>query len=100
MIARFRKGADRQGRMMVMTEAAAHKAENETKCRAPELAGLAKAASEVRGKATLPGRPAAQEREFGLRIGRDGTWYYRGSAIQRKELVCLFSSVLKREPDG
>ncbi len=33
-------------------------------------------------------------------IRRDGTWLYRGSPIGRKELVCLFSSVLKRDPDG
>ena len=33
-------------------------------------------------------------------IKRDGTWLYRGSPIKRKELVCLFSSVLKREADG
>ena len=33
-------------------------------------------------------------------IKRCGTWLYRGSPIGRKELVCLFSSVLKREADG
>lgn len=33
-------------------------------------------------------------------IRRDGSWWYRGSAIGRKELVCLFSSVLKRDPRG
>ena len=33
-------------------------------------------------------------------IRRDGTWLYRGSPISRKELVCLFASVLKREADG
>lgn len=33
-------------------------------------------------------------------IKRDGTWLYRGSAIARKELVCLFASVLKRDADG
>lgn len=33
-------------------------------------------------------------------IKRDGTWLYRGSPIGRRELVCLFSSVLKREADG
>ncbi|MDQ2804060.1 MAG: DUF1285 domain-containing protein [Pseudomonadota bacterium] len=33
-------------------------------------------------------------------IKRDGTWLYRGSPIGRKELVCLFASILKREPDG
>ena len=37
---------------------------------------------------------------YDMRIGRDGTWYYRGSAIQRKPLVTLFSSVLKRDDDG
>jgi uncharacterized protein len=33
-------------------------------------------------------------------IKRDGTWLYRGTPILRKELVCLFASVLKREADG
>nr|WP_308219891.1 DUF1285 domain-containing protein [Roseomonas pecuniae] len=35
-----------------------------------------------------------------MRIARDGTWYYQGSPIGRKELVCLFATVLKREEDG
>lgn len=38
--------------------------------------------------------------DFSMRIARDGTWFYRGSPIGRKELVCLFASVLKREADG
>lgn len=33
-------------------------------------------------------------------IRRDGTWLYRGSPINRKELVCLFASVLRREEEG
>jgi uncharacterized protein len=33
-------------------------------------------------------------------IRRDGTWLYRGTPINRKELVCLFAGVLKREEDG
>ena len=33
-------------------------------------------------------------------IRRCGTWMYRGSPIGRKELVCLFASVLKRDADG
>jgi hypothetical protein len=33
-------------------------------------------------------------------IRRDGTWLYRGSPIGRKELVCLFASVLARAEDG
>lgn len=35
-----------------------------------------------------------------MRIARDGTWFYQGGPIGRKELVCLFSSVLRRESDG
>lgn len=35
-----------------------------------------------------------------IRIDRSGVWYYRGSPIRRKELVCLFSSVLHRDEDG
>ncbi len=33
-------------------------------------------------------------------IKRDGTWLFRGTPILRKELVCLFASVLRREEDG
>lgn len=33
-------------------------------------------------------------------IRRDGTWLYRGSPIARKELVCLFGSVLLRDECG
>jgi hypothetical protein len=33
-------------------------------------------------------------------IKRDGTWLYRGTPIGRKELVCLFASVLKRDAEG
>jgi len=33
-------------------------------------------------------------------IKRDGTWLYRGTPINRKPMVCLFATVLKREADG
>ena len=48
-------------------------------------------------------RTARAPRECGplpFLIKRDGSWLYRGSPIGRKELVCLFSSVLKRQADG
>ena len=35
-----------------------------------------------------------------MRISRDGTWYHQGSAIRRPAMVRLFSTVLRREPDG
>jgi len=38
--------------------------------------------------------------DLDMRIARDGTWYYRGSSIERLPLVRLFASVLRRETDG
>lgn len=35
-----------------------------------------------------------------MRIARDGTWYHQGTAISRPAMVRLFSTVLRREPDG
>ncbi len=50
--------------------------------------------------ACKPARPRPQPQNFQMRIDRNGTWYYQGSPINRKELVCLFASVLRREADG
>ena len=36
----------------------------------------------------------------GIRIASDGTWYHDGAPIRRPEMVRLFSTVLRREPDG
>jgi hypothetical protein len=36
----------------------------------------------------------------GMRIARDGTWYHDGAPIGRAAMVRLFSTVLRREPDG
>ena len=46
-----------------------------------------------------PRRPA-ELGDLDMRIARDGTWYYGGSAINRIPLVKLFASVLRREHDG
>jgi len=35
-----------------------------------------------------------------MRIARDGTWYHAGSPIGRPAMVRLFSTILRREPDG
>tara|TARA_B100000686_G_C16644649_1_gene892094 strand:+ start:268 stop:774 length:507 start_codon:yes stop_codon:yes gene_type:complete len=37
---------------------------------------------------------------LGIRISRDGTWFYHGSPITRQKIVILFSKVLKKEKDG
>ena len=36
----------------------------------------------------------------GMRIARDGTWFHEGRPITRPAMVRLFSTVLRREPDG
>src|SRR3982750_2903138 len=38
--------------------------------------------------------------QSGMRIARDGTWYHDGTPIRRPAMVRLFSTVLRREPDG
>ncbi|MCY7280596.1 MAG: DUF1285 domain-containing protein [Sphingomonas bacterium] len=35
-----------------------------------------------------------------MRIAADGTWYHLGTPITRPAMVRLFSTVLRREPDG
>lgn len=35
-----------------------------------------------------------------MRIARDGTWFHQGSPIGRESMVRLFSTILRREPDG
>src|SRR5215210_5167776 len=38
--------------------------------------------------------------DSGMRIARDGTWYHQGTPIARPAMVRLFSTILRREPDG
>ncbi|MFB0492462.1 hypothetical protein ABIE45_005048 [Methylobacterium sp. OAE515] len=35
-----------------------------------------------------------------IRIAADGTWHHNGSPIRRDKMVKLFSTILRREPDG
>jgi hypothetical protein len=35
-----------------------------------------------------------------MRIARDGIWFHEGSPIGRQAMVRLFSTILRREPDG
>lgn len=51
---------------------------------------------------TRPGLPQGPTNcgDLGLRIDRNGRWFYHGSPINRKEMVCLFSSVMERRADG
>jgi len=38
--------------------------------------------------------------DLGIRIDRNGRWFYHGSPIARREMVCLFASMLCRAADG
>jgi hypothetical protein len=59
------------------------------------------APQKARGKQPSAGLPKLNLcGDIGLKIGRDGTWYYQGGPIARKELVKLFASVLRLEEDG
>lgn len=51
------------------------------------------------GAASLP-LSTGGSGEFPIRIARDGTWFYRDSPIQRKELAKLFSTVLRLDGEG
>lgn len=55
-----------------------------------------------RAVADAPGVPGGRQLcgDLDMRIARDGTWYYHGSPIGRKELVRLFASVLSRDDAG
>lgn len=63
------------------------------------LAGLA----EVIGGRSLPPVEQWHPEHCGdseMVIRRDGSWTYRGEPIGREAMVRLFSTVLRREPDG
>lgn len=67
----------------------------------PALDGLAKAARSAGDGAPpvhLWNPPHCGD--IGLRIARDGTWFYQGSPIGRPALVRLFSTILRKDPDG
>jgi len=67
------------------------------------LAGVAAAAQSAAGPRDLP--PVhlwnpAHCGEIDIVIKRDGTWFHEGTPIGREPLVRLFSTVLRRDPDG
>jgi hypothetical protein len=74
---------------------------DESNTRGNDAEMLARQFNVKRGRSMQAGPGAAEEcGDFGIRIARDGTWYYLGSPIGRKPLVKLFSTVLRRDDDG
>lgn len=70
----------------------------------PDLAGLslaeiARLAAERRLLPVESWNPAHCG-DSAMRIARDGTWFHEGSPITRAPMVRLFSTILRREPDG
>ena len=68
---------------------------NEAKADDGELARIEAAAAAPQRKA-----PPRDCGHFDIRIDRDGSWFYRGTPINRASLVKLFSTVLERDAEG
>jgi len=68
---------------------------NEAESRERELARIEAAAAAARGHG-LP-RDCGH---FDIHIDRNGSWFYRGTPINRASLVRLFSTVLERDAAG
>ncbi|SRR5579862_4276805 len=50
---------------------------------------------------TAPGNALPRDcGHFDIHIDRDGSWFYRGTPINRASLVRLFSTILSRDRDG
>ena len=66
------------------------------------LEGVARAARQAPGRGPAPvhlWRPAHCG-DIDIVIRRDGVWMHEGSPIGRSELVRLFSTILRKDPDG
>jgi len=57
-------------------------------------------AAQTRGPAPVHLWNPAFSGDLDIHISRDGTWSYLGSPINRKRLVRLFASILRRDEDG
>jgi hypothetical protein len=64
------------------------------------LASLQREASLGRGLPPVDKWHPAHCGDIDIRIARDGTWFHEGTPIGRKELVRLFSTILRKDPDG
>ena len=67
----------------------------------PSAQGIAAAARAVakRGPAPVHKWNPPFCGDLDMRIARDGTWFYMGTPIGRKELVRLFSTIIRRDGD-
>jgi uncharacterized protein len=75
------------------------KADDPQSLDAPDLAGI-EAAVATPPSAVTKERAPRDCGHFDIHIDRDGSWFYRGTPINRASLVHLFSTVLERDADG
>jgi hypothetical protein len=78
----------------------------------PSGSGAGGAALNIETLATAAGGPAQRALppveqwnppfcgDIDMRIARDGTWFYGGTPIGRPALVRLFSTILRKDPEG
>jgi hypothetical protein len=68
----------------------------------PDLAGLAASARQAPGRGLPPVHlwNPAHCGEIDIVIRRDGSWVHEGRPILREALVRLFSTILRKDPDG
>ena len=64
------------------------------------LASLQRDAAAGRGIPPVERWHPAHCGDIDIRIARDGTWFHQGTPIGRKELVRLFSTILRKDDDG
>ncbi len=64
------------------------------------LASLQRDAAAGRGLPPVERWHPAHCGDIDIRIARDGTWFHQGTPIGRKELVRLFSTILRKDGDG
>jgi hypothetical protein len=67
---------------------------------ADELARIEAAAATLPGATMKERAPPRDCGHFDIHIDRDGSWFYRGTPINRAALVKLFGTVLERDVDG
>ncbi len=73
---------------------------NEAKADDGELARIEAAAATPPGATTKERAPPRDCGHFDIHIDRDGSWFYRGTPINRAALVKLFGTVLERDAAG
>ena len=73
---------------------------NEAKADDGELTRIEAAAAAPRSHSEKHRAAPRDCGHFDIRIDRDGSWFYRGTPINRASLVKLFGTVLERDSEG